>query len=363
MSQYDFGTIDPFVNTGEQLADMLNNWRDAIHSWHRGPTRPDYAVPGMMWINDTGGPTSWLVNVYMGPTIGDVAWFSYDTTTGAISMQAAQLLAQADANPSMRWNAGGNGADQKAWRSTVLADGTLKFSPYTDAGVEIAPGIIMRRDGKLIADLSGSTGIPLGTYVGTAPPPAPGANQLWWKSDTGVLYVYYNDGTSSQWVPCSPPQGAPLPGTILQTVRFDTSAIVSLAAPPTMPVANRPTTANGLQMFAPLAITPKYASSKLRVRCKAQYYSDQNDVLSIALFRDAAVNSIIASGNWVGGANIIGFAEIDFITPAGSTVATNFSVRAGHNSTGGTINLNGTSASAQQYGGVANSFFQIEEIA
>jgi hypothetical protein len=363
MSQYDFGTIDPFVNTGEQLADMLNNWRDAIHSWHRGPTRPDYAVPGMMWINDTGGPTNWLVNVYMGPTVGDVAVFGYDTTTGAITMQSGMLLAQAAALPSMRWNATGNAADQKDWRSTVLADGTLKFAPYTDAGVEIAPGIVMTRDGKIIADLSGSSGIPLGTYVGTAPPAGPGPNQLWWKSDTGVLFVYYNDGTSAQWVPCSPPQGPPVPGTILQTARLDTQAIVALPGAPTMPVANRPTTANGMQMFAPLAITPKFASSKLRVRCKAQYNCDQNDVVSIALFRDAGAQSLVASGNWVGGANIMGFAEIDFITPAAAAVATNFSIRAGANSTSGTIWLNGSSASAQHFGGVGNSFFQIEEIA
>lgn len=32
MSQYDFGTIDPYVDDGVTLADMLNNWRDAVHS-------------------------------------------------------------------------------------------------------------------------------------------------------------------------------------------------------------------------------------------------------------------------------------------------------------------------------------------
>ena len=29
MSQYDFGTIDPYTDDGVTLADMLNNWRDA----------------------------------------------------------------------------------------------------------------------------------------------------------------------------------------------------------------------------------------------------------------------------------------------------------------------------------------------
>lgn len=37
-------------------------------------------------------------------------------------------------------------------------------------------------------------------YVGVSPPGTPTDGQLWWDSSTGVLRIYYNDGTSSQWV-------------------------------------------------------------------------------------------------------------------------------------------------------------------
>jgi hypothetical protein len=90
--QYDFGTIDPYVVDGVQLASMLNNWRDALHTMHRGAARPAYAQPGMMWINDTGGPTNWLVRVYLGPSIGDVTLWSYNTTTGAIGISGGPFL-------------------------------------------------------------------------------------------------------------------------------------------------------------------------------------------------------------------------------------------------------------------------------
>jgi hypothetical protein len=40
--------------------------------------------------------------------------------------------------------------------------------------------------------------------VGTTPPVSPNPNQLWWQSELGVLFIYYNDGNSTQWVPCSP---------------------------------------------------------------------------------------------------------------------------------------------------------------
>lgn len=36
-------------------------------------------------------------------------------------------------------------------------------------------------------------------------PSSPSAGQLWWESDTGNLYLYYNDGTSSQWVQVNAP--------------------------------------------------------------------------------------------------------------------------------------------------------------
>lgn len=44
--------------------------------------------------------------------------------------------------------------------------------------------------------------------VGTTPPVSPNPNQLWWNSDAsaggGQLFIYYNDGNTSQWVPASP---------------------------------------------------------------------------------------------------------------------------------------------------------------
>ena len=163
MTQFDWGTMDPFVDDGVQLANQLNSWRDAIHSWHRGPSRPSYVVPGMMWINDAAGPTTWLVNVYLSPTVGDVPMFAYDTTTGQVSMSAATgggfaaaiLLAQATVNPSVRWNSTNNPIDIKAWRATVTLTGALRFSAFSDAGVE--QGVIeMHRDGSVVTGSGGA---------------------------------------------------------------------------------------------------------------------------------------------------------------------------------------------------------------
>ncbi len=37
--------------------------------------------------------------------------------------------------------------------------------------------------------------------VGPTPPPTPTPGTFWWDNVSGNLFVYYNDGTSSQWVP------------------------------------------------------------------------------------------------------------------------------------------------------------------
>jgi len=36
--------------------------------------------------------------------------------------------------------------------------------------------------------------------VSDLPPPDPRENQLWWESDTGMLFISYNDGDTIQWV-------------------------------------------------------------------------------------------------------------------------------------------------------------------
>jgi hypothetical protein len=42
--------------------------------------------------------------------------------------------------------------------------------------------------------------VPTGTVISATPPASPQVGALWWDSVGGQLYVYYNDGNSSQWV-------------------------------------------------------------------------------------------------------------------------------------------------------------------
>jgi hypothetical protein len=66
MPQHDYGNpTSPF--TGTQLNNRLRDWRDALHSLHRGTSRPTYAVAGMLWLLEIS-LTEWRLQLYDGDT-------------------------------------------------------------------------------------------------------------------------------------------------------------------------------------------------------------------------------------------------------------------------------------------------------
>jgi hypothetical protein len=74
----------------------------------------------------------------------------------------------------------------------------------------VAPsGVTYQWNGTLWLPIGGTQAL----YVGDTPPPSPGPNQLWWNSTNGQLFLWYNDGNTTQWVPAMPtlPVGVPSP--------------------------------------------------------------------------------------------------------------------------------------------------------
>lgn len=68
------------------------------------------------------------------------------------------------------------------------------------------------------------------TFIGVDPPPTPIAGQMWWDSDSGKLFIYFDDGNSQQWVEASNLRAAldqfprQTSGTWLPEVRGGTTA-------------------------------------------------------------------------------------------------------------------------------------------
>ncbi len=68
MTQYGYEPLSP-ADSGSTLLERINGVVPALVTNHKGPARPGYVLPGMMWIDDSG--SAWLLNLYDGAS--DVA--------------------------------------------------------------------------------------------------------------------------------------------------------------------------------------------------------------------------------------------------------------------------------------------------
>ena len=124
-----------------------------------------------------------------------------------------------DAIDSWVWVAYGANDPEARYLSAEVdatADGILTFAqtPVFQSGIDVSGNISVTGlvDGRDIA-ADGTTldnlvagGVGGGTEIdiSTTPPSSPDDGNLWYNSEDGRLYIYYNDGSTSQWVDASP---------------------------------------------------------------------------------------------------------------------------------------------------------------
>lgn len=85
MSQNDLGPLLANETSGAQLAALMRNWRDALHSMHSGPSRPTYAAAGTMWLDNS--EALWSIKIWTGSV--DVLIGRINPTTGEMSLLQA----------------------------------------------------------------------------------------------------------------------------------------------------------------------------------------------------------------------------------------------------------------------------------
>jgi hypothetical protein len=220
--------------------------------------------------------------------------------------------------------------------------------------------LYLRSDGNPYYNVDGATQwAPVGgaVEISDTPPVSPLDNQLWWNSVLGSLFIRYNDGSTTQWVPAS--TGGSSGSVLLQSV----SAFVGTVATGTsiIPADNTiPQVGEGNQYMS-LAITPQNAGSTLKVHVVCFLSHSAALGMQATLFRDGAANSIGGGTTTVGTAASIGCVVFTVEVAAGTTAPTTFTVNGGA-AIAGTTTFNG-SAGVQRWGGALASSIIIEEIA
>lgn len=150
-----------------------------------------------------------------------------------------------------------------------------------------------------------------------------------------------------------------LPGRVIQTARAN---LTSVATGTTLIPRDDtiPQITEGDQ-YLTVSITPRLATSLLRVDFVFNATSSVQAWIQAALFRDAIANALGVGQIFAGSANEGGQVILTVFATAGTTDPTTFRVRAGLN-VAGTLTFNGATG-ARLYGGVYASSITVSEIA
>jgi len=120
--------------------------------------------------------------IYQANDTGDMVVEARDLTTGVIYVRTSTASI---------WSAWGvDNVSQFVKKSGDVMTGLLTLSGGPTSDLHAATK-------KYVDDLPP-------VYISQTPPPGVEPGTLWWESDTGLLYVLYDDGTSIQWVIASP---------------------------------------------------------------------------------------------------------------------------------------------------------------
>jgi hypothetical protein len=87
----------------------------------------------------------------------------------------------------------------------IVTSSTRPSTPWTGQSIfETDTGSAFVWDGSAWMPAGGGGSI----EISATAPASPGEGDLWWDSDNGKLYIYYDDGTSQQWVDAAGPSVA-----------------------------------------------------------------------------------------------------------------------------------------------------------
>lgn len=89
MSQTIWSTIVPSSTSGNQLAQYLNDFKEAMVSSMSGTSRPSELDAGGLWMDTSADPT-WTLNVFDG--VQDIVLLTIDTTSGIAGSSVAESL-------------------------------------------------------------------------------------------------------------------------------------------------------------------------------------------------------------------------------------------------------------------------------
>jgi hypothetical protein len=211
-------------------ADLLDGYDSDIHN-----------TASTVVIRDSNKKISLNGVIFSGSTSGTTTLQSSATSSGTITLPAATdtlvardtsdtLTNKTLTNPTINGFTGDtaivNIGSGQLYKTVDGKIGVGTTSPSATLHIDASDAVIipigttgerptgengMLRYNSELSSFEGYTSAGWGSIGGSVtvsdtPPTSPVAGRLWWNSELGRMFVYYNDGSSSQWVDASPNQ-------------------------------------------------------------------------------------------------------------------------------------------------------------
>jgi hypothetical protein len=87
----------------------------------------------------------------------------------------------------------------------LVVQGNLYPTAVSANGSVGTLGQVLTSNGAGIYWAAGGSGGNFTVTLSATAPTSPTSGSLWWNTETGLLYIYYSDGDSNQWVSVSGP--------------------------------------------------------------------------------------------------------------------------------------------------------------
>ena len=199
---YTNTSVDAHLNTGTANTNEVLSWNGSDYDW----------------VAQTGGGGGASVSVSetapSSPSQGDL-WFDPSVLKTFVYYNDGTANQWVQSNPTGSGGGGGGGGASVSTSDTAPSspsDGDLWYNTstsglfvyYQDADSSQWVEVV----GSSGADGADGASTPARVTTSDSAPSSPTAGDLWYDTDDGGLFVYYADGSSSQWVEIVGPAGA-----------------------------------------------------------------------------------------------------------------------------------------------------------